>query len=89
MKELFYLSRAQIARIKRYFPRSHGVPRGDDRRVISGIIYVIKNGPQWKDAPPEHGPYKTLYNRFIRWSRLGSLTKFSLSLLSKMALQPD
>ena len=37
----------------------------------SGIIYVIKNGLQWKDAPREYGPHKTLYNRFVRWSRLG------------------
>ena len=83
MKELFYLSRAQIARIKRYFPRSHGVPRGDDRRVISGIIYVIKNGLQWKDAPPEYGPYKTLYNRFIRWSRLGLFNKIFAELVEQ------
>ena len=83
MKELFYLSRAQIARIKRYFPRSHGVPRVDDRRIISGIIYVIKNGPQWKDAPPEYGPYKTLYNRFIRWSRLGLFNKIFAELVEQ------
>ncbi len=38
MKELFYLSHEQIARIKCYFPRSHGIPRVDDRRVVSGII---------------------------------------------------
>ena len=43
----------------------------DDRRVVSGIIYVIKHGLQWKDAPDEYGPYKTLYNRFVRWSRMG------------------
>ena len=40
MKELFYLSHEQIARIKRYFPRSHGIPRVDDRRVVSGIIFI-------------------------------------------------
>ena len=54
MKELFYLSHEQIARIKRYFPRSHGIPRVDDRRVVSGINYVIKHGLQWKDAPREY-----------------------------------
>jgi len=54
-----------------YFPLSHGIARVDDLRVISGIIYVIKNGLQWKDAPSEYGPHKTLYNRFIRWSHLG------------------
>jgi len=47
------------------------VPRVDDLRVISGIIFVIKNGLRWRDAPKEYGPHKTLYNRFIRWSRMG------------------
>jgi transposase len=39
--------------------------------VISGIIFVIKRGLQWRDAPSEYGPHKTLYNRFVRWSRMG------------------
>ena len=71
MSDLFLLSARQMARISRYFPLSHGVPRVDDRRVVSGIVYVIRNGLQWKDAPKGYGPHKTLYNRFIRWSRLG------------------
>ncbi len=71
MSKIYLLSDPQFARIKPYFPRSHGVARVDDRRVISGIIYVIKHGLQWKDAPREYGPHKTLYNRFVRWSRMG------------------
>ena len=47
----FLLSQAQMRRIEPYFPLSHGVPRVDDRRVVSGIIYVIKHGPMWRDAP--------------------------------------
>ncbi len=47
------------------------VPRVDDRRVISGIIHVIRGGLMWRDAPAAYGPPKTLYNRFIRWSRIG------------------
>ena len=65
------LSESQMARIAPHFPLAHGVPRVDDRRVISGIVYVIKHGLQWKDAPKGYGPHKTLYNRFIRWSRMG------------------
>jgi transposase len=68
---LFLLSERQMARISPYFPLSHGVPRVDDRRVVSGIVYVIRNGLQWKDALRDYGPHKTLYNRFIRWSRCG------------------
>src|SRR3984893_3250344 len=71
MSDLFLLSRAQMRRIEPFFPRSRGLPSVDDRRVVSGIIYVIRHGLQWKDAPRGYRPHKTLYNRFIRWSRLG------------------
>ena len=71
MPEMFLLSRAQMRRIEPFFPQPRGLPRVDDRRVISGIVYVIRNGLQWKDAPRGYGPHKTLYNRFVRWSRLG------------------
>lgn len=71
MTTLYLLKESQLERIKPYFPLSHGIARVDDRLVISGIIYVLRNGLQWKDAPREYGPHKTLYNRFVRWSRLG------------------
>ena len=51
MSDMFLLTRQQLNRIKPYFPISHGVPRVDDGRVISGIIDVIRYGLQWKDAP--------------------------------------
>ena len=69
MTDLFLLSQAQMRRIVRYFPLSHGVARVDDRRIVSAIVFVIKNGLRWRDAPPEYGPHKTIYNRFVRWSR--------------------
>ena len=71
MSGLFLLSPAQMSKIEPFFPKSHGIARVDDRRVISGIIYVLKNGLQWKDAPKAYGPHKTLYNRFRRWTLLG------------------
>ena len=71
MDELLLLSDAQMRRIEPYFPLSHGSPRVDDRRVLSGILFVIRNGLRWRDAPSAYGPHKTIYNRFIRWSRLG------------------
>ncbi len=43
----------------------------DDRRVISGIVHVLKSGGRWADAPPVSGPRKTLYNRFVRWAVKG------------------
>ena len=83
MSELFLLSERQMARLSPFFPLSHGVPRVDDRRVISGIIYVIKHGLQWKDAPKAYGPHKTLYNRFVRWSLLGVFDRIFTALARK------
>jgi transposase len=55
----------------RSFSRSHGRPRVDDHRVLSGIIFINRNGLRWRDAPREYGPAKTLYNRWKRWSDKG------------------
>jgi putative transposase len=86
MSHLFYLTREQFTRIQPYFPLSHGVPRVDDRRVISGIIYVIRNGLQWKDAPCDYGPHKTLYNRFVRWSRMGVFNRIFAELAGQTGI---
>ena len=71
-KKLFWLSDKQWARIERYLPTDvRGVPRVDDRRVISGIVHVLRSGCRWCDCPEAYGPYTTIYNRFVRWARRG------------------
>ena len=72
-----------MKRLAPHFPRSRGLARVDDRRVVSGIVYVIRNGLQWKDAPLGYGPHKTLYNRFIRWSRLGVFDRIFAALVEE------
>ena len=80
MSRYFWLSDEQMERLRPVFPKSRGRPRVDDRRVPSGIIHVQKNGLQWKDAPAVYGPPKTLYNRFVRWSRMGVFARIFLEL---------
>ena len=55
---------------------------------MSGIIFVISNGLRWWDAPSDYGPHKTIYNGFIRWSRLGVFNKIFAELAAK-AGAPD
>jgi len=83
MDELWMLSEAQMRRIEPFFPLSHGIPRVDDRRIVSGIVYVIRNGLMWRDAPKGYGPHKTIYNRFIRWSRLGVFNRIFAELAGR------
>ena len=83
MSDQFWLSKEQLTRIKPYFPLSHGVPRVDDRKVVSGIIHIIRNGLRWRDAPESYGPHKTLYNRFIRWSKMGVFDRIFTALVAE------
>ena len=83
MSDLMLLSEAQMRRIEPFFPLPHGVPRVDDRLVLSGIIFVLRNGLRWRDVPREYGPHKTIYNRFIRWSRLGVFNRILAELTEK------
>ena len=87
MSNLFWLNDAQMARLRPFFPKSHGKPRVDDRRVLSGIIFINRNGLRWSDAPAEYGPPKTLYNRWKRWSDLGVFARIMEGLASKSAEQ--
>lgn len=70
----------QIERLKPFFPLSHGLPRVDDKRVLSGIIFINRNGLRWRDAAVAYGPHKTLYNRWVRWSRLGVFARILIEL---------
>jgi putative transposase len=67
----------------RGFFRCRTASRVDDRRIVSAIVFVIRNGLRWRDAPGEYGPHKTIYNRFIRWSRLGVFNKIFAELARK------
>lgn len=70
MREIFWLSDEAWAVIEPHLPSNQpGARRVDDRRIISGIIHVLKSGCRWKDCPPEYGPPTTVYNRFNRWAR--------------------
>jgi transposase len=71
-RNLFWLSDKQRVTIEPFLPTDvRGKDRVDDRRVISGILHVIKSGCRWCDCPPEYGPPTTIYNRFVRWARRG------------------
>jgi len=75
-RNCFWLTDAQFAKIAPHLPDdTRGKARVDDRRVISGIVHVLKSGGRWVDAPDVYGPRKTLYNRFVRWAAKGVWTK--------------
>jgi len=81
-----------MAGLSPYFLKSHGKPWVDDRRVLSRIIFMNRNGLRWHDAPPpprEYVPHKTLYNRWKRWSATGVLARMMEGLFAQKAVPPQ
>ena len=76
----FWLTDAQMERLKPFFPKSHGKPRVDDRRVLICIILININCLRRRDAPKEYGPARTLYNRWKRWSDNGVFARIMAGL---------
>jgi len=71
-RALYWLSAVEWCRLEPLMPRGRrGAHRVDDRRVISGIVHMLRSGARWRDCPAAYGPYTTIYNRFNRWSRQG------------------
>ena len=86
MSDDFWLTEEQFDRIKPLLPnKSRGVPRVDDRRELSGIIFCLKRGYRWSDVPPEYGPAKTLYNRYRRWAGAGVFERIFTTLATEAA----
>jgi transposase len=85
MSDLYWLMGEQMAPLSPYFPKCHGKPRVDDKRVLSGIIFVNRNGLRWRDAPREYGSHKTLYNRWKRWDEKGVFTRMMEGLSAQRA----
>src|ERR1700730_11049533 len=83
-KNLFWLGGEQLERIEPYLPTDvRGKERADDRRVISGIVHVLKSGCRWGDCPEAYGPPTTIYNRFVRWAHRGIWENLFLALAGR------
>ncbi len=83
MSDLFWLTDERMAKLSPFFPRSHGKPRVGDKRALSGIIFINRNGLRRRDAPKEYGPHKTLYSRWKRWSEKGIFARMMVGMVAE------
>jgi transposase len=82
--DCFWLTEAQFSRLQPLLPnKPKGVPRVDDRWMISDIVHVIRNGLMFRGAPAAYGPHKTLYNRIKRWSQISVFDRIFAALAAE------
>jgi transposase len=48
-----------------------GRPAVDHRRVLTGMLWVLRTGAPWQDMPERDGPWRTVARRFYRWPKAG------------------
>lgn len=83
-RNVYWLSDREWAAIEPHLPKGRrGAHRVDDRRVISGIVHMLRSGARWRDCPAVYGPYTTIYNRYNRWSRQGVWERIFYTLTGK------
>jgi transposase len=58
---------------QRQRPDRRGGRWSDARRVLNGVLWILRTGAPWKDMPPRYGPYQTCHRRFQQWQRAGVL----------------
>jgi transposase len=84
----FWLSDETWGVIDALLPKVYaGARRKDDRRIISGIVHVLRSGCRWQDCPSVYGPSTTVYNRFNRWSKRGLWDNIFTSLSASTAAE--
>ena len=69
----------------RFLPQKKAIgrPRVDDKKLLNGIMYVLKTGCRWNDMPSEFGNGKTAHRRFQEFQRLSIFKKMNDFLLKK------
>lgn len=61
-----------------------GRPRANDRKVLNGILYVLRVGCRWEDMPGRYGSGVTAWRRLRRWSEDGTWEKIWQKLLQEL-----
>jgi transposase len=52
-------------------PAETGRPPAERRKVVNGILWILRTGAPWRDLPEEFGKWKTVWDLFDKWNDAG------------------
>lgn len=70
--------------IEPLLPKPKGRHGKNDPLFIEAIIWITRTGAPWRDLPSDFWPWKTVYNRYNRWIKLGYLDQIFSLIKKKM-----
>lgn len=82
----YELSEKQFSLIEDLFPKNgrKGQQWNDHRITLNGIFWILHTGAQWRELPERYGNWKSVYDRFNRWSRNGMINRILERLQMKL-----
>ncbi len=66
-------------------PKKRGRRPTETRKVLNGMLWILRTGAPWRDLPERYGPWRTVYDRFNLWSRDGTFDR----VVSRLQAQLD
>ncbi len=75
-------SRVDFAKIKHLMPKTRKPPVVSNYRFLSALLYIVENGCKWRALPNKYGNWHTIYMRFNRWSKNGTIKRILQELQS-------
>ena len=61
-----------------------GRPARDPRKVLNGILWIMRTGAPWKDLPQRYPPYQTCHRRFQQWVKQGVFRRIAQELVEDL-----
>ncbi len=87
------LTDAQWERLSPHLPQEktgkRGHPYTDHRRVVNGILWVLRTGAPWRDMPERYGAWQTCHSRLVRWQKTGLWTRLLQTLQAEADKQSN
>ncbi|MGN0742664.1 MAG: IS5 family transposase [Candidatus Fimadaptatus sp.] len=73
----YEVTNAEWERIKDHLPPERsgmkGRPRIDNRKMLNGMLWIIRTGCQWREMPERYGKWQSVYSRFRKWQKDGTI----------------
>ena len=71
----YELTEEQFELIGDLLPRNgkRGGQWNDHRTTLNGIFWILHTGAQWREVPERYGKWQSVYDRFVRWRREGTM----------------
>jgi hypothetical protein len=82
------LTREHLGLIAKYLPTPRKPPI-DTLNFLNAVLYTVENGSKWRRLPKEFGNWHTIYVRFNRWCKNGTMKNIIEGLKSDGAIDVD